>query len=110
MPCHGHAGMASTFFAVPEEQAAKLAALYKRQVPSLKLPLRFAAVAATLIPANAMLDGVAHREPWHGKAKTVRFVTSDVGGSGIMEDLSRNVLARRSMLPVSRVFYSVYKD
>eukprot|EP00439_Symbiodinium_sp_Y106_P086989 s121_g37.t2 len=56
-------GMASTFFAVPEEQAAKLAALYKR-------------------------------EPWHGKAKTVRFVTSDVGGSGIMEDLSRNVLAR----------------
>lgn len=56
-------GMANTFFAVPEEQAAKLAALYKR-------------------------------EPWHGKAKTVRFVTSDVGGSGIMEDLSRNVLAR----------------
>ena len=113
--------MANTFFAVPEEQAAKLAALYKRQLPSLILvqPVRFAgqltsdtsvcgSAAATLMPAYAVLDGVAHREPWHGKAKTVRFVTSDVGGSGIMEDLSRNVLARHAMLPVARVFSSVY--
>ncbi|CAE7568348.1 unnamed protein product [Symbiodinium natans] len=48
------------------------------------------------VPAesSSKLAALYKREPWHGKATTVRFVTSDVGGSGIVEDLSRNVLAR----------------
>lgn len=31
------------------------------------------------------------REPWHGCSKSVRFITTDVGGSGVIEDLPKRV-------------------
>ena len=43
------------------------------------------------------LAALYKREPWHGSSKKVHFVTADVGGSGVLENADRRVIAKPKM-------------
>lgn len=47
------------------------------------------------VPLDKAVDLAAlyKREPWHGSSKSVNFVTCDVGGSQVMENAKKRVLA-----------------